>query len=540
MAVNYWPIVYVRGFAFPDAEKEETVATPYMGFNLGSTKLRQAWSGKIYRHIFESPLVRLMKDHGYQDIYQDGQEYLGPLPERPVAIYRYYESDWEEAGLQGDGIIATPTMKQMAEGLGDFILNLRDRYCETHAVSREKFRVYLVAHSMGGLISRCLLQNKKWGKEEARKAVDKVFTYGTPHNGIEIGPVNVSRYLLGDEIGIFDRDNMRIYLDIDSGPVNSLGDTFPVERFFSLVGTNAKDYKVAGGLSSLATGSSGDGLVKMENAYVLGGPRAHVHRSHSGEFGIVNSEAGYQNLVRFLFGDIHVSGTLDPRKIPLPKRIEAMKEHEQAKVRASYHFNIEVAPRGALDYKLSERHVAQQSAVFRTFDEVLRPGQVERLRPPTLFSVYLDSNQRPEGTDENVLVANISVTSTDYLVNNRIWRDDYIPGTKLFSGQLVLSIRRDGENDFRLYYLWNDVDPDGDFKDPSGVREAPNGGMEFDIELKGPSGFQADLSLTVSDWFSDGRTPTDAQGAPETGPGSTQLDLLNGPFSQPTDGTLTV
>jgi hypothetical protein len=31
-----------------------------------------------------------------------------------------------------------------------------------------------------------------------------------------------------------------------------------------------------------------------------------VHRSHSGRYGIVNSEEGYQNLQRFLFGDLKV------------------------------------------------------------------------------------------------------------------------------------------------------------------------------------------------------------------------------------------
>ncbi len=33
----YYPIVYVRGYAATMSEIEDTVATPYMGFNLGST-----------------------------------------------------------------------------------------------------------------------------------------------------------------------------------------------------------------------------------------------------------------------------------------------------------------------------------------------------------------------------------------------------------------------------------------------------------------------------------------------------------------------
>ena len=45
-----------------------------------------------------------------------------------------------------------------------------------------------------------------------------------------------------------------------------------------------------------------DGLVQIKNASVAGAPRAFVHRSHSGHYGIVNSEEGYQNLRRFLCG----------------------------------------------------------------------------------------------------------------------------------------------------------------------------------------------------------------------------------------------
>lgn len=64
----------MRGYAGTDAAVEDTVADPYMGFNLGSTKLRQAWQGSVERHYFESPLIRLMKDHGYRDVYEAGEE----------------------------------------------------------------------------------------------------------------------------------------------------------------------------------------------------------------------------------------------------------------------------------------------------------------------------------------------------------------------------------------------------------------------------------------------------------------------------------
>jgi hypothetical protein len=84
----------------------------------------------------------------------------------------------------------------------------------------------------------------------------------------------------------------------------------PAERYLSLVGTNPGDYEVAAGCSARAVGVKSDGLVQIRNAYVKGSNRSYIHRSHSGRYGIVNSEEGYQNLRRFLFGNLKVSLSL--------------------------------------------------------------------------------------------------------------------------------------------------------------------------------------------------------------------------------------
>ena len=55
----YYPIIYVRGYAGTDSDIEDTVSDPYMGFNLGSTRIRTLWTGDTERYYFESPLVRL-------------------------------------------------------------------------------------------------------------------------------------------------------------------------------------------------------------------------------------------------------------------------------------------------------------------------------------------------------------------------------------------------------------------------------------------------------------------------------------------------
>lgn len=62
---------------------------------------------------------------------------------------------------------------------------------------------------MGGLICRAFLQNAKLGSDEARAAVDKLFTYATPHNGIDLRIVrNIPGWLAFGDVNNFSRERM--------------------------------------------------------------------------------------------------------------------------------------------------------------------------------------------------------------------------------------------------------------------------------------------------------------------------------------------
>ena len=231
----YFPVIYVRGYAMTQAAVEDTVADPYMGFNIGSTKLRQIFTQETVRHIFESPLVRLMKDEDYSDIYEHGSEIpTGKRPpDRAVWIYRYYEPVSKSLGTG-----QRPEIEDYAIGLKDLIDDLEIRYCTRKGVLdpglQKAFRVYLVAHSMGGLICRCLLQNISPGDPR----VDKVFTYATPHGGIDLRVIgNAPDFLRFNNSENFNEERMRDYLKLSGPnvPVHSLDGNFPAERFFSLI-----------------------------------------------------------------------------------------------------------------------------------------------------------------------------------------------------------------------------------------------------------------------------------------------------------------
>jgi hypothetical protein len=319
------PIIYVRGFAGTGSAINSAVDDPFYGFSQGSVHVRADSHGRAQFHQFESPMLRLITDHKYEvPVHGDQWAFLngvdsGSINPASVWIHRFYD---DSADTFSDGPVPF-SFEAAARDLFKLIKLVLDR---TGAP-----KVFLVAHSMGGLICRSLIQRVIPEELAAdggavdpaagARYVARVFTYATPHGGINfaIGFGWLER--LRDATGIqgadiFGPDRMYEYLtppalrrrlgrdDFRGTEMPDGG--FPTRELFCLVGSNPEDYDVAFGLSSKAVGSRSDGLVQIDNAAVRGAPLAIVHRSHSGRYGIVNSEEGYQNLQRFLFGDLKV------------------------------------------------------------------------------------------------------------------------------------------------------------------------------------------------------------------------------------------
>ena len=514
------PIIYIRGFAMGGGEIEETSADPFNGFNVGSTLLRTAWTGETTRHVFESPVLRLSQPpYDYRVSFSDGIRGLDPEAKRdlkdwcddqpaecrphtggpcPVlAIYRYYD-----AASKSFGAGTRPGMETYAWGLGRLITDVL-------AATGAK-QVYLVAHSMGGLVARAFLQNDDVldgsgvgqegrcdavkamleGEERltltgqdwaaARTAVRRLFTYGTPHNGISgrggfgnglLGPLDS---LLGLELDNFAHERMLQYLGNPPVP-NSLGGRFPVSKVFCLVGTSAADYPAAGGFSRRLVGQQSDGLVEVENAVAHGPPegnpqapleesvlaaRAYVRRAHSGPFGLVNSEEGFGNLSRFLFGDLRVDGDLLIRRVELPPKV-LQDAGPGATIRASYNFEASLRVRGER-WVLTERAARDGSAVFRRYDELFAAAKLAtdiqdtdrikleraRHRRIELFSMFLDTGLRTmDKTPELVggkersgtlgFALRLRAAVPDYEVDGTFFRTNHFEGSALLDQDLV-------------------------------------------------------------------------------------------------------
>ncbi|WP_113684647.1 esterase/lipase family protein [Blastococcus atacamensis] len=330
------PIIYVRGFAGGGSGIDKVVDDPFYGFNEGSVHVRVGKDSRPHFYQFESPLLRLITEwdyrllvHGSQEAYLE-QQPDGSVPAKSIWVHRFYD---EAAST----FAQEPQKYVLEEAAADLFRLVRSVKRKTGAP-----RVHLVAHSMGGLICRCLVQRvipeqtRDGGELRLDAAVDHVqslFTYGTPHGGIEFalgfGLFEKARDLLDiNGAEIFGRRRMYDYLtprpdpEVDGDPPEGWNETempaggFPLDRVFCLVGTNPEDYAVAMGLSSKAVGARSDGLVQIDNAYVKGAHRAFVHRSHSGRYGLVNSEEGFQNLRRFVFGDLQVRVDLCGLQLP--------------------------------------------------------------------------------------------------------------------------------------------------------------------------------------------------------------------------------
>jgi pimeloyl-ACP methyl ester carboxylesterase len=517
----FHPIVYVRGFAATQGEIDETVADPYMGFNIGSAKARVAWTGDVRRFYFESPLVRLMSDHKYEDVFVDGDDLIAaehnqhPVPYRCIVIYRYYDDASTDFGSG-----KTPPIEHFAKGLDRLILRLRDKICDNkdNDIAPADFRVHLVAHSMGGLICRAFLQNAKLGSSASRSAVDKVFTYATPHNGIDMRIVrNVPGWLTFGDINNFNRDRIAQYLGLPKGPDVSVVRNFPPERVFNLVGTNAGDYTAGHGISSWAAGDASDGLVRIENATTHGpgkngndvtSPRAFVHRSHSGHYGIVNSEEGYQNLTRFLFGDMRVDGILDIDDITLP--VEVQKVFDEGKtIRASYQFEIAVSVRGC-QWQMTRREKRENSAIFRSYGELF-PGKDHAKRPPDrsasphLFSVFLDSSKSVKASKSVSFAFDVKVLVPDYEVDGALFLKRHYEGGHIYRDLILVEAFHDSAapGGWRVKYGYQEINPgkpgvDADTRKLKGGDKGVT--FEIPIEQKARPGLLGKLRIEARPW----------------------------------------
>lgn len=432
------PIVYVGDCAGRVSHSGGVVDDTLDGFAAASTQVRIGGAGAPAIHRFEGPLRRLVDELGYRlhDVGEReprlGTQAGGAVSAASVWVHRPDRS----AGAGAPGRPRSFSVEAAAEDLLRLVEEVR---AESGAP-----RVHLVAYATGGLICRSMIQRvvpDRYGPGSgvrARDLVARLFTYGTPHGGMGVHVVSGLPEAVRDGWGtadsdVFGRERMYEYLtpsaqrqprvpDAWDPQVNPDEDNFPGERIFCLVGTDATGQAASHCRSARAVDVLTDGLVPVRNAVVHDSDHAFVHRSHSGRHGLVNSEAGYHTLVRFLFGDVRLTADLVHLRLP---RAEGLAW--QAETRASI--------RG-LAVPLHERTAAHHCPIL--VDESGTADPADRSIP--LVTSYLWSRAAGRRTRMRCAV-HVRLVSVRHENGSFSW-DDHIEGSADFDDQLVIDVEQ--------------------------------------------------------------------------------------------------
>ena len=549
----YYPIIYVRGFAMNLEAVDLAVSDPYTGFNEGSVSFRKSVNADDPpKHVFESPVIRLSKEFGYTDTYSNGVDLIAKkrsssLPVRSLIIYPYYD---DSAPIFGGESIAA--IEDLAKGLSELIADVKDLITRDpeNQMTDEDFRCYLVAHSMGGLICRAFLQNPALDENNTSRYVDKVFTYGTPHNGIDLKVfrnllyIRFRRILNVDVSGWhqtsnFHRARMAEYLDIKNlydkqdkrlgRRVNWLT-RFPADRFFCLIGTNYRDYHVAAGISRFLAGNESDGLVRIENASLFGVdnnmefgqitqcPENRIYKTHSGPLGLVNSMEGYEQLIRFLFGSLRLDISANWRR---PGGAMGRTDFtppsgggQGGSPPGSWHggnfppgdfdalYPIEFSARslGKL-WEFTRLSTDQGSAAYVNSEDL-----VEGLDRSYLATIFLRNElDAIENGNTFSLGLSFGIRAPDYETEDGLWLDDHYEGWYLFQDQVELQIQwPEQENSIGfINYRWQSSGRTG--QTPLYGRDMQS--VDLPIEGQEAGNPAQGLHIIISKWNEEAASP---------------------------------
>ena len=387
-----FPIILVRGFdPMGDARPD-----PFYGFNSGTVYFDTVDASRI----FEGFVVSFLKDpvHGYTDTSnvirfhtprnvagvtdrcftvspQGVRKNLGfpdPAPEgtdqgldprrKTFWVFRYYDA------FPG-GVVDRKDIDQVpyyARELQRFIAEVKDL--------TESPKVNILCHSMGGIITRHLIQRRYYTKEIAEQNINKIVSLGTPHGGISYLSGAIPRFL-ADLFGLFELDAMSFAemkepaIQVTAGNPDHLplrgefpnqyglsgqniSSSWDPRNWLCVVGTRYKDFKAR--LGTVSIGKQSDGLVRQENAVIKypddpSGqpstripPRAYINKIHCGYDSLITSRESFEIATRFLFGTHWVKLIL-----------EAGSKITQFNSNSEYYLGASVKPRG-VDFFLSQ------------------------------------------------------------------------------------------------------------------------------------------------------------------------------------------
>lgn len=526
----YYPIVYVRGYAMTEGERDGVFHDAYYGFSATSVEKRDAFPPKDFEvDIFEGQFIRLMKlkDYAYADSVNRGLQTFHGNPTRSIWISRFYDRDYVSGKIRSIvdhaselcDLIAGPA-KDSALPDTSVLKRLKDLGCN-FGPKDEQFKVILIAHSMGGLVCRTLIQNvMKIRGLEPMAWIHRFVTIASPHGGIELSAVPSGIQQIAAQTfnpfdsAIFNPPTMREYLKLDKDEdPRSLGRSgFPIKRCFCLIGSDHQDYSAV----RFVTGGFSDGLVKQDLAYAIAGdPKpvkgpfpeaqvsfgANVHRSHSGNRGIVNSFESFENIQRFLFGNIKARISLGNFKIVSPVNDNA---------RFFYHIEFLASIKGTVVYLQRREQDPCENAI--RFEAGSVPDEI------SLYTGFLRSAEKTD-PDADFSEFALTIRVVEHRVEHHLLWDNEYPGRKIYDEALMIRVgdtNKDKPGD-EVSYMWqSDRLPDRMAVWPE---VDPTDGV-YSIALRPAQSVSGVVRIAASPWPDLAMTLDDANSAKGDGAGT--------------------
>lgn len=461
------PIVLVRGWGGLDVSDEQRLT--HQGFNIGTVYPHR----KGPNYIYEGLILRFLKDKVYP--YQDATNVLRYAPGKGVVIdennelvdrftgvsnslwiFRYYDFEHRE-------------LKYYGEQLAACIALVKD-------ITKAP-KVNIIAHSMGGLITRWTLQRVYKKREKAQAHVNKVVTLGTPHGGINFAQVT-DILPVGFELKNFSRRWLNRELGGEHKNCFDISDSFSPRSTLCIVGTNRWSYVPP---SKFLTGKKSDGLVQQANAKVKDAYTAHVHKCHSGHDSLVTSREAYELATRFFFGDRLI--TITRTKGRIIGRHELLGQPE-------YYVGHSLKPRG-VDFFLNRQSKEGENCEGAFTKNKLPDNQV-------VYRGFLDSRRIVSAAKQDISFRfDIYVGERDILgllgFSDTILVNHQCSFTYLIERQALR---------FSPYLLSADFIADAELPPSVDVQERPgeqmhNGGIQFGpFAVRYPT-YEAEYSVTV-------------------------------------------
>ena len=193
--------------------------------------------------------------------------------------------------------------------------------------------------------------------------------------------------------------------------------------------------------------------------------------------------------------------------------VEVQKEFDEGKsIKASYQFEIAASVRGC-QWQMTRREARENSAIFRTYDELF-PGKAgakaaaRSHSSPHLFSVFLDPQKSVSPTKSVSFAFDLKVLVPDYEVDGRLFLKRHFEGGYIYRELILVETFPDAKElgGWKVKYGYQDMNPGKPGvnvetrKLTTGNAHGPGIAFDIPIQQKAKPGLHGKLRIEVRPW----------------------------------------